>query len=162
MTPPLRVGSAEPPQTRWSSGLGVAGHGNQQRVALHLAVAGAHPVFAWADDGLHVFASHCDAERYVEGIDVEHGVWEGFWAVDGRVLEAEVDGSRVKLRLTDSVAGAELDRRLLEAVDALGIEAPADDRIAVANEVLRRDWDARWPQWPRWLDRRLHESGPPQ
>jgi len=51
----------------------------------------------WADDGLQVFASRRDAEGYVEAIDVENGVWEGFWAVDGRVFEAEVEGNRVRL-----------------------------------------------------------------
>jgi len=44
-----------------------------------------------------VFASRRDAEGYVEAIDVENGVWEGFWAVDGRVFEAEVEGNRVRL-----------------------------------------------------------------
>jgi len=43
------------------------------------------------------------------------------------------------LRLTDRVDEEGLDRRLLQAVDALRIAAPVDDRVAVANELLRRD-----------------------
>lgn len=107
-------------------------------------------------------ASRRDAEGYVEPIDVENGVWEGFWAVDGRVFEAAVEGDRVRLRLPDRADEDELDRRLVQAVDALRIAAPVDDRVAVADEMLRREWNARWPRWPRWLDRRLHGSAPPQ
>ena len=31
---------------------------------------------------------------------------------------------------------------------------------SVANELLLGDWEARWPKWPVWLDRRLHGDGP--
>jgi hypothetical protein len=31
---------------------------------------------------------------------------------------------------------------------------------SVANELLLRHWEARWPKWPAWLDTRLHGDGP--
>jgi hypothetical protein len=36
------------------------------------------------------------------------------------------------------------------------------DFVAVANEVLRREWNSRWPKRPKWLSRRIHGEHPPQ
>jgi hypothetical protein len=88
-------------------------------------------------------------------------VWEGFWAPDGRAFDVQLDEDGVKMTLTDRDAAGELDERLERAVAMLGLSAPPADRIAIAN-ALQREWDARWPKRPRWLDRRLNGTGPAQ
>jgi hypothetical protein len=36
------------------------------------------------------------------------------------------------------------------------------DLVAVANELLRGQWNSRWPKRPKWLSRRIHGAHPPQ
>jgi hypothetical protein len=55
------------------------------------------------------------------------------------------------------VAG--LRQRLLDTRPQVGLTRPPENLLAVANELLRLDWEHRWPKRPRWLARRLHGEG---
>ena len=43
---------------------------------------------------------------------------------------------------------------------AAGWSSDSADPIAFANELLRWEWERRWPKRPRWLSRRLHGDSP--
>ena len=47
-----------------------------------------------------------------------------------------------------------------ERVSNCGFTSDPAQPESVANELLVGDWEARWPKWPAWLDRRLHGDGP--
>jgi hypothetical protein len=117
------------------------------------------PVFVFADDGLHVFGDMGAVVSYVEVPDVEEGVYEALFTISGEVITAETSGSSVVLRRTGRTDLEDLRRRLREISDGFGSDP--EDLDAVARELLKAEWEARWPKRPRWLDRRLHGTDPP-
>lgn len=117
-------------------------------------------MFVFADDGLNVFPSLGDLYGWLEAPDVDEGVYEAIFSMHGDVIRARTEGMNVILTVTGIVDLDGLERRL-RAHEHEFLSDPADRR-AVANEMLRRQWDARWPQRPRWLARRLHGDGPPE
>jgi hypothetical protein len=120
----------------------------------------AEPVFVFADDGLNVFADLDALLGWIEAPDVEEGVYEAIFTVRGEVIHAEASGTNVSLTRTGRAELPNLQQRLRESADRFRSD-PADLH-AVANEMLRADWEARWPKRPRWLDRRLHGDRPPR
>jgi hypothetical protein len=122
-------------------------------------------VFQFYDDSSDVdaYASLQAAEVDNEGYDVRNGV-DDFFAVDGRAVEATVAGQwgeEVSLRVTDDDRSDELRARLAVALPAVGIDASfADSPWEAAQALLDAKWNARWPRWPVWLDRRFHGSKP--
>lgn len=127
-------------------------------------------VFANDDPLPMAFASLAHAAGYMEAIDVEDGLYSsvgeggirgGVFAVDGRVVDVQsVDGG-VVLAVTDRRDDGGLRERLASvAADGL-IDSALDDPLGAARELLEQQWASRWPQRPRWLDRRLHGDGPP-
>ena|GEM_PF-2534827 len=122
-------------------------------------------VFQFYDEANEVdaYASLQAAEGDNEGYDVRNGV-DDFFAVDGRAVEATVGGQwgeEVSLRVTDHDRSDELRARLAVALPAVGIDASlADSPLAAAQALINGKWNARWPRWPVWLDRRLNGSKP--
>jgi hypothetical protein len=119
----------------------------------------AEPVFVFADDGLNVFADLDALLGWIEAPDVEDGVYEAIFTVSGEVIEAQASGRHVVLKPTGRVELSDLQQRVRASADRFSSD-PADLQ-AVAHEMLRADWEARWPKRPRWLARRLH-GDPPQ
>ena len=78
------------------------------------------------------------------------------------VKPATTDAGRVTLTVTDERDEASLLHGLDECGSRYRLSSPADDVVAVANELLRREWKSRWPRRPRWLSRRLYGDGPTQ
>ena len=68
----------------------------------------------------------------------------------------------VTLTVTEERDEASLLHWLEESGVRYGLSSPADDVLAMANELLRREWQDRWPRRPRWLSRRLYGDGPTQ
>jgi hypothetical protein len=122
----------------------------------------AAPVFVFALDGVEAFPSVDDAAASMEGIDVANGEYEAVFTLDGRPVTATASKNDVVLTITDRRDEADLDRRLRDWAPRIGLTSPPEDRRAVANELMRRDWELRWPKRPRWLARRLHGSEPPR
>lgn len=118
------------------------------------------PVFVFADDGLHVFPTLGDVIGYVEAPDVEEGVYEAMFTLDGKVIEARTQKLDVELTVTGKSDVEALVRRLRKQRHRF--HSDPEDLRGVANEILAADWEARWPKRPRWLDRRLHGDLPPQ
>jgi hypothetical protein len=133
----------------------------------HVSKDGDEPlaVFQFYDDGNDVdaYASLQAAEADIEGYDVRNGEGE-FFATDGRAVEATIVGGwgqDVSLRVTDHHRNDELRARLAAALPTVGIDASlADSPLAAAQALIDANWNARWPRWPAWMDRRLHGSKP--
>jgi hypothetical protein len=115
-------------------------------------------VFVFADDGLSVFQSLGHFLSWVEWQDVEDGVYDGVFSLDGDVIRLEAKDEDVHATVTDRSGLDDLQRRLVDSRDRF--ESDPTDLRAVASELLKQEWDARWPKRPRWLDRRLHGDGP--
>jgi hypothetical protein len=124
------------------------------------------------DDPLPMaFESIAAAASYIEAIDVENGLYDkldplsgmrgGVYAVDGRVIDARVHDGAVELVVTSKHDAADLRSRLADAAARGLVTGDPNDPVAIARRVLQQQWEARWPQHPRWLDRRLHGDAPP-
>jgi hypothetical protein len=120
------------------------------------------PVLVFALDGVDAFPSVDDAAASMEGIDVDNGEYPALFTLDGRIVTATASRNDVVLTITDRRDEPDLDRRLREWAPRIGLTSPPDDRRAIANELMRLDWELRWPKRPRWLARRLHGAAPPQ
>jgi hypothetical protein len=120
-------------------------------------------VFVFDQDGdVMAFPSVEDAAGEMEAVDVDAGEYAALYALDGRIVTATIDAERVMVILTveEQRDEAGLRQRLLDARERVGLTSPPDDLAAIANELLRLEWEHRWPKWPRWLARRLHGQGP--
>jgi hypothetical protein len=118
-------------------------------------------VFVFADDGVSFFRSAEEAAGWVEAIDVDAGEYQAFIRLDGeRLVPHVLDQAKVVLEASGHRDPDGLVE-LLERERGTGAFSsnPAQPE-SVANELLLGDWEARWPKWPAWLDRRLHGDGP--
>jgi hypothetical protein len=121
------------------------------------------PVFAFAADGeAIVFSSSKAAAGWIEAIDVRDGEYEALFAIDGRKVSIGTTGDTVHVTLTQERDDVAFQRYLALVVGRENLSASPSDPVAVANELLRREWEQRWPQRPRWLARRLHGRQPPR
>jgi len=115
------------------------------------------------DGELLVFKSLNSAGDHVERIDVENGEYEAFFTVDGqRLMPTVAEDDTVALTPTEDHDLHGLVRRLHELQSRNRFVSDPRDPRAVANELFRQEWAARWPRRPGWLDRRLHGRGPYQ
>lgn len=105
------------------------------------------------------FASSREAELELEAVDVLAGEYADF-GLDGEVVELRAHGDDVSLVGTGRWDREGLRRRVRAYSDRIGLSCDRDDAVAVANELLRRDWEVRLPNWPHWLDALLHGPGP--
>ncbi len=129
----------------------------------HLAMTpSVRAVFVFDSDGeVMVFPSVEQAAGYMEYIDVEAGEYTALFTLDGRTITAATEGYEVILTVEEARDEAGLRQRLLDGRQRNRLTSPPDDLVAIANELLRREWASRWPRRPRWLARRLHGDGPP-
>ena len=112
------------------------------------------------DEDLHVFATVAEARTWLEPGDVDDGTIGPAFLHDGTVLRLAVRDKAVELEPTDVRDADDLVARL-HLFQQLWPRVPqAAEPLAYVNEHLRREWESRWPQHPRWLDRLLHRTGP--
>lgn len=117
------------------------------------------------DDGeICVFVDFRQVEGYIEATDVIDGAWGTFYGLDGRVFAPEFDENNWVVRLipTDVYDLPGLVSELRDYSSTYGFTADGTDPRAFVNELEQREWDARRPCWPRWLDRWMHGTGPLQ
>lgn len=152
------VTAAQPGRTRTSTASGhYWRHGSNGR--LHVMTA----VFAFGvEDDLHVFPSEEYAAGWMEAVDVEEGEYAAAYLLDGTVLEFWAAEEEVFLRRTDSEDLPALMARLRASQRAAGGPEEVGDLVAFANEVMREEWEGRWPRPPRWLRRWFPGKGPPR
>ena len=120
---------------------------------------GAVLIFTQDGGDVMAFASAAAAVGWLEAIDVAAGEYVAF-ALDGQVVDLRSVGDDVVL-----VGGGrwELDglrARLHDYSRRVVLDCDPDDPVAVTNELLRRDWEARRPKWPRWLAARMRGPAP--
>jgi hypothetical protein len=124
---------------------------------------GRDAVFVFGEDPLPgVFTSLADAAGDMEAIDVANGEYHALYTVDGHVVRMSGASGYVRLEVTDERNVADLRRRLREWAARGDLASDPDDLVAVANELLRGQSEARWPKRPRWLSRRIHGASPPE
>lgn len=123
---------------------------------------GGGAVFVGTRDGdLEVYADAAAAAGDLEAVDVQDGEYPFACRVDGAVLAIFTEDERVVLDLTGDVDQARL-RALIEAYAPSAPGAPrALAPLDFAEQWLDQQWQRRSVRWPRWLDRRMHGSGPP-
>jgi hypothetical protein len=118
-------------------------------------------VFVFDQDGdVMAFQSVEQAAGYMEYIDVEGGEYPALFTLDGRIITATTEGYEVILAVEEARDEAGLRQRLLDGWQRNRLTSPPDDLVAIANELLRQEWNNRWPKRPRWLARRLRGEGP--
>jgi hypothetical protein len=96
-------------------------------------------VFVFTEDGVDFFPTVDDADAYLEAMDVEDGVYEAFFTVDGeRLVPHALDEIRVHLEPSGQVDIESL-RRLLERERATRTVFGNDPRgpVAVARSCRR-------------------------
>jgi hypothetical protein len=120
-------------------------------------------VFSRDDGDMLVFPSLKAAASYIEAVDVNDGVYEALYTLDGWVIDPRPDPSerQVELVVSEKKDVDGLLRRVAERRPSDHGLTPADLRV-IANEDFHAQWRVRWPRWPKWLDRRMHGDGPPQ
>jgi hypothetical protein len=120
-------------------------------------------VFVFEPNGdMHVFASEDHAAGWLEAIDVENGEYAAAYLHDGTVVDLATANERVILRRTNRHELQGLMIRLRAYRRATGQHEEVGDLVAFANDVLRREWEGRWPRPPRWLKRWFPGRGPMQ
>jgi hypothetical protein len=121
-------------------------------------------VFVFDRDGEVMAFPHLEtAAGWMESMDVLEGEYEVAFTIDGRevTIAAERESS-VFLRVTDARNLDDLRKRLSRSGDHLGLSFDLSDLTAVANDLMRSEWDQRWPRRPRWASRLTRGKGPPQ
>ena len=118
-------------------------------------------VFGVGDD-LYVFPSENYAAGWMEAVDVDEGEYAAAYLLDGTVLEVSAAEEQVLLRRTDSTDMPGLMARLRASQRAAGRPEEVGDLLAFANDVIRDEWEGRWPRPPRWLKRWFPGKGPPR
>ncbi|WP_225753363.1 hypothetical protein [Actinotalea sp. Marseille-Q4924] len=115
------------------------------------------------DGGVVAFPRVEVAAGWMESIDVLDGEYELAYTPDGRVVDitGALDGP-VSLVITPERDELGLRERLERSRARAGFVANVDDPASVANELMRREWELRWPRRPKWLHRRFHGDHPPQ
>lgn len=106
-----------------------------------------------------VFPTVDDLVTQLEAVDVRDAEYVAF-DLDGRVLGLRAVGDDVQVAVTDRRDLDSVRRSVRVYGDRVGLECDPTDLVAVANELLRREWEARLPRWPRWLAVRLHGRAP--
>src|SRR5690242_10565755 len=149
-----------------------AGVDTPERVSVHgsrrdeggVVSSSAGAVLLFDLDGyVSVFRSVEEAAAWMEPNDVLDGEYPAVFTLDGHVVTpTTAEPDRVTLTVTEERDEASLMHWLKESASRYGPASPADDVLAVANELLRREWQHRWPTRPRWLSRWLYGDGPTQ
>lgn len=112
------------------------------------------------DEDLHVFPTVQEARSWLEPGDIRDNLFSAAYLHDGTVLQLAVRDNHVELEPTGERDTLDLTERL-HLFQQLWPRVPqVADPLAYVNEYLRREWESRWPQHPRWLDRLLHRRGP--
>jgi len=112
---------------------------------------------AWAFPRIEDAADSMDSRAVLDG------EYEAAFTLNGHVVA--INGIRngpVSLKVTDESDDAALRDFLHASQSRMGFTSDADDPVAVANELIRLEWERRSPHLPKWLRRPLYGDQPPQ
>ena len=112
---------------------------------------------AWAFPHIEDAADSMDSRAVLDG------EYEAAFTLDGHVVA--INGIRngpVSMKVTDESDEGALREFLRGSQTRMGFTSDANDPVAVANELIRLEWERRSPHLPKWLRRRLYGDQPPQ
>lgn len=112
---------------------------------------------AWAFPRIEDAADSMDSRAVLDG------EYEAAFTLDGHVVA--INGIRngpVSLKVTDESDEAALGEFLRGSQIRTGFTSDAADPAAVANELIRMEWERRSPHLPKWVRRRLYGDQPPE
>lgn len=112
---------------------------------------------AWAFPRIEDAADSMDSRAVLDGD------FEAAFTLDGHVVA--INGIRngpVSLKVTEESDETALRDFLRASQTRMGFTSDANDPVAVANELIRREWEGRGPHLPKWLRRLLYGGQPPQ
>jgi hypothetical protein len=104
-----------------------------------------------------------DAAGSMDSMAVLDGEYEAAFTLDGRVVA--INGIRngpVSLEVTQESDELALQEFLRKSQTRMAFASDPEDPAAVANELIRMEWERRSPHLPRWMRRRLYGDQPPQ
>lgn len=110
------------------------------------------------DGSLDVFVDFDEVDGYLLVSGVVDDAWTSFYRVDGEQLSPVRDQHGWVERLVPT-GSRDLDglvRLLSEYAKSHRFEVDGRDPCAFVEEMVERDYEARWPKWPGWLDRWMH------
>jgi len=104
-----------------------------------------------------------DAAESMDSAAVLDGEYEAAFTLDGRVVA--IDGIRngpVSMEVTGESDELALREFLRKSQTRMAFTSDPEDPAAVANELIRMEWERRSPHLPNWMRRRLYGDQPPQ
>jgi len=104
-----------------------------------------------------------DAADSMDSTAVLDGEYEAAFTLDGRVVA--INGIRngpVLLEVTQESDELALREFLRKSQTRMAFTSDPEDPAAVANELIRMEWERRSPHLPGWMRRRLYGDQPPQ
>lgn len=114
------------------------------------------------DGSIDVFEDFEEVDGCLLVSGVVEDAWTIFYRLDGEKL-APILGQYdwvERLIPTGSRDLPSLIQLLTEYARTHQFETDGSDPSAFVDELARRDYRSRWPQWPSWLDRRMHGDRP--
>jgi hypothetical protein len=112
---------------------------------------------AWAFPRIEDAADSMDSRAVLDG------EYEAAFTLDGHVVAIiGIRNGPVSLKVTDESDETALRDFLSGSQTRMGFTSDANDPVAVANELIRLEWERRWPHLPKWLRRSLYGDQPPQ
>jgi len=112
---------------------------------------------AWAFPRLDDAADSMDSKAVLDG------EYEAAFTLDGHVVA--INGIRngpVSLEVTQDSDELALREFLRKSQTRMAFTSDPEDPSAVANELIRMEWERRSPHLPSWMRRRLYGDQPPQ
>jgi hypothetical protein len=104
-------------------------------------------LFVAADEPLLVYPSVASAERHLEAIDVESGVYQAAYGPNGEPYRIESDGNRVIIEPTgEPNRPEELRLLLLRYLEVIG---RTPDATATVNELVATVWGVERDFWQK-------------
>ena len=104
-----------------------------------------------------------DAADSMDSMAVLDGEYEAAFTLDGHVVAINaIRNGPVSLEVTDESDETALRDFLHGSQTRMGFTSDADDPAAVANELIRLEWERRSPNLPKWMRRRLFGDRPPE
>jgi len=104
-----------------------------------------------------------DAADSMDSTAVLDGEYEAAFTLDGHVVAISgIRNGPAMLEVTPESDELALREFLRKSQTRMAFTSDPEDPAAVANELIRMEWERRSPHLPSWMRRRLYGDQPPQ
>jgi len=104
-----------------------------------------------------------DAAESMDSMAVLDGEYEAAFTLNGQVVAIKgIRNGPVSLEVTQESDEVALREFLRKSQTRMAFTSDPEDPAAVANELIRMEWERRSPHLPKWMRRRLYGDQPPQ